>query len=177
EKKPAEEKVTASAGILEHPSYKALEEKLTESEKKVHENWEKVTRVMADLENARRRAQKAVEDAHKYGQEKLLKELLPVVDSLEQALQASGAEATVKAIRDGVELTLKMLLSVLEKFSVKPLNPIGEAFNPHFHEAMMMQEHADAAPGTILTVMQKGYLIQDRVMRPALVIVSKEKTS
>lgn len=160
---------------LSHPDYEQLQQQLTAAEAKAHENWEKAVRATAELENVRRRASKDVENAHKFGVVKLMEDLLPVVDSLEQALQTNidTEETGLNSMKEGIELTLKLFVGVLEKFNVKQINPVGEAFNPNLHEAMSMQEAPDALPGTVLVVFQKGYLLNERVIRPARVIVAK----
>jgi len=157
---------------LEHPSYEALEEKLTEAEQKVHEHWEKVVRVTAEMDNVRRRAERDVTNAHRYGSEKLINHLLPVVDSLEQAELLADKHGDA-AMHEGLQLTMKLLLDMLGKAKVEQLNPVGEIFNPELHEAMTMQASADAEPNTVLTVFQKGYKLNDRVIRAARVIVAK----
>lgn len=157
---------------LDHASYKELEDQLTAAEKRAHENWDKASRAMAELENFRRRSETELENAHKYGVNKLLGELLPVIDSLEQALQL-GVEEKGSAMLEGVELTFKLMLDVLKKFGVVQIDPTGESFDPQTHEAMSMQESADVPPNTVLTVFQKGYRVHERVIRPARVIVSK----
>ena len=157
---------------LSHASYAELEDKLTLAEQQAHENWEKSVRSMAEVDNMRRRAERDVANAHRYGLEKFSASLLPVVDSLEQALQLSHTEADAN-MREGLELTMKLLVDVLDKHDVKQLNPIGDVFDPQQHEAMSMQESPDAAPNTILMVFQKGYKLNDRVIRPARVIVAK----
>lgn len=150
-----------------------LEEALTLSEKKAHENWEKAVRALAELENVRRRAERDVEHAHRYGLEKILKALIPVVDSLEQALEA-GSQEVHGSMYEGLVLTLNMFIQVLEKHEVKRLDPVGQPFNPQEHEAMSMSPSTDVPPNTVLVVFQKGYKLHDRVVRPARVIVSKE---
>lgn len=159
---------------LDHPSYAALEEKLTLAEQQAHENWEKSVRAMAELDNIRRRAERDVANAHRYSLEKFGAALLPVVDSLEKALQLADKDASM---REGLQLTMKVLIDTLEKFDIHQLDPIGETFDPQQHEAMSMQESAEMAPNSVLMVFQKGYKLNDRVIRPARVIVSKEKTS
>ncbi len=136
---------------------------------------EEVLRARADLENARRRHERELEGARRYALESFLQELLPVIDSLELGLAAVSEteNADVEKFREGTELTLKMLLGLLEKYGVTPVYPVGEKFNPELHQAMSMQETADAEPGTVLTVVQKGYKLHDRVVRPAMVIVAK----
>lgn len=136
---------------------------------------EEVLRARADLENARRRHERELEGARRYALESFLQELLPVIDSLELGLAAVSEtdNPDVEKFREGTELTLKMLLGLLEKYGVTPIYPVGEKFNPELHQAMSMQETADAEPGTVLTVVQKGYTLHDRVVRPAMVIVAK----
>lgn len=162
------------AGILDHPSYRALEEKLTKAEQDAHEHWNSATRAMAEVENMRRRTTRDVENAHKYATEKFITELLPIIDSLEQALEAAGeGDDQLKAMREGIELTHKMFLSALEKFSVSTIDPVGETFDPNLHEAMSMQDAEGAESNTVLVVFQKGYQLHDRVIRPARVVVAK----
>ena len=148
---------------------------LQDARNKADEHWNQLLRAKADLDNLRRRAERDVEQAHRYGLERLVQELLPIKDSLELGLSASqGAEGeAVKGLREGTELTRKMLQNALEKFGVKELNPQGERFNPELHQAMSVQERADAEPNSVLLVCQKGYLLHDRLIRPAMVIVSK----
>lgn len=158
---------------LEHLSYEELSEKLTLAEQQAHENWEKSVRALAELDNVRRRAEREVDNAHRYGAEKLISSLLPVMDSLEQALQMAAKEEDA-AMREGLELTMKLFLDALQKFDVQQLDPMGLPFNPQEHEAMTMQEAPDVAPNTVVAVFQKGYKLSDRVIRPARVIVSKK---
>ncbi len=161
-----------SDAALEHPSYVALEEKLTLAEQKAHENWEKSVRAMAELDNVRRRMEREVSNAHKYGAEKLISSLLPIIDSLEQALQLAEANGDT-GMSEGLQLTMKLFVDALEKFDVTQLDPMGEVFNPQEHEAMAMQAVPDAAPNTIIAVFQKGYKLSDRVIRAARVVVAK----
>ena len=161
-----------TSNTLEHPSYDDLEQKLTIAEQKAHENWEKSVRAMAELDNVRRRAEREVANAHRYGLEKMINSLLPVADSLEQALQLADKHEDV-AMHEGLELTIKLFLGVLEKYEVQQLDPLGDAFNPQEHEAMSIQESADAAPNSVVAVFQKGYKLNDRVIRPARVVVAK----
>ncbi|STX28103.1 heat shock protein GrpE [Legionella beliardensis] len=158
---------------LGHASYTALEEQLTLAEQKAHENWEKAVRAVAELDNYRRRAERDVANAHRYGLEKFITSLLPVLDSLEQALQIAEKEQQTGML-EGLQLTLKLFLDVLNKYEVTPIDPQGEAFNPQEHEAMSIQEVPGAAPNSVLTVFQKGYKLSDRVIRPARVIVAKK---
>lgn len=158
---------------LEHLSYEEVSEKLTLAEQQAHENWEKSVRALAELDNVRRRAEREIDNAHRYGAEKLISSLLPVMDSLEQALQMAAKEEDA-AMREGLELTMKLFLDALQKFDVQQLDPMGLPFNPQEHEAMTMQEVPDVAPNTVVAVFQKGYKLSDRVIRPARVIVSKK---
>ena len=166
------EKEPSTAG-LEHPSYPDLEEKLTLAEQKSHDNWEKLTRAMAELENVRRRAERDVANAHKFSLERFANQLLPVVDSLEQALQLAD-KVENKAMHEGLELTMKLFVDVLQKNQIEQINPDGEPFDPQQHEAMSMQAAPGVAAHTVLVVFQKGYKLHDRVIRPARVIVAKE---
>lgn len=144
---------------------------------KVQEFQEQVLRSQAEMQNVRRRAENDVEKAHKFAVEKFVKELLPVVDSLEKAVESTeGQESSgdlVASIRQGVELTLEMFLSGLKKFNVERLNPVGEPFDPQYHEAMSMVPAPDAEPNSVVAVMQKGYMLNGRVVRPAMVMVAK----
>ncbi|EBA01814.1 nucleotide exchange factor GrpE [Marinobacter sp. ELB17] len=144
---------------------------------KVQEFQEQVLRSQAEMQNVRRRAENDVEKAHKFAVEKFVKELLPVVDSLEKAVESTeGHDSSgdlVTSIRQGVELTLDMFLSGLKKFNVERLNPVGEPFDPQYHEAMSMVPAPNAEPNSVVAVMQKGYLLNGRVVRPAMVMVAK----
>ena len=168
------EELDLDANALEHPSYLAHEEKLTIAEQKAHENWEKSVRAMAELDNVRRRSEREVANAHRYGIEKLVNSLLPIIDSLEQALQLADKHKD-SSMHEGLELTMKLFLDALGKYEVQQLNPEGEQFDPQQHEAMSMQESNEVPDNTILGVFQKGYMLNDRVIRPARVIVAKGK--
>lgn len=156
---------------LEHLSYQELEDKLTEMEQKAFQYRDQATRAMAEADNVRRRAERDVSQAHLYSLEKFAKELLPVIDSLEQALQLVDEHAD-QAMYDGLSLTMKLFLNVLEKFQVTQIDPLNAPFNPQEHEAMSMQD-SDVPASTVLVVFQKGYKLNDRVIRPARVVVSK----
>lgn len=158
---------------LPHASYPELEEKLTLAEQQSHENWEKSVRLLAELDNVRRRAERDVANAHRYSLEKFAVALLPVIDSMEQALQLAE-KSSDQSMHEGIELTMKLFLDVLKKFEIQQIDPMGEVFDPHQHEAISIQETKDADPNTVLHVVQKGYTLSgDRVIRPARVIVSK----
>lgn len=134
---------------------------------------DKLLRVHADLENLRRRSEREVSAAHRYALEGFAKELVNVRDSLELGAEAARTTVDIEKLREGVELTLRQLSSVFEKFGVKEVNPIKQKFDPTFHQAMSVQEAADLDPNTVIAVFQKGYLLHDRLLRPALVQVSK----
>lgn len=150
-------------------------EKLAEADAVMASHQTEVLRLHADMQNIRRRAEQDVEKAHKYGQEKLVSELLPVIDNLERALQATDdqEDERVSSLRQGVELTLKSFIGCLQKFNVEPIDPIGEPFNPEYHQAMGMMESATAEPDSVTAVMQKGYTLNGRVLRPAMVMVAR----
>jgi molecular chaperone GrpE len=114
-----------------------------------------------------------VENAHKYALERIAADLLPVKDSLELALAAIGDDAALDQLREGTALTLKMLGQTMEKYGIREINPVGQPFNPELHQAMAMQESAEQAPNSVLVVMQKGYTLNERLIRPALVVVAK----
>lgn len=131
-------------------------------------------RALAEIQNVRRRAEQDVDKARKFALEKFAGELLPVVDSLERAIEACQAEDdATRALREGVEMTLKLLLDGMGKFNLEPIDPQGEAFNPEHHQAMSMVEDPSAKPNTVVAVMQKGYLLNGRLVRPAMVMVAK----
>ena len=131
-------------------------------------------RSQADAQNVKRRAEQDVEKARKFGLEQFARELLPVVDNLERALEATaGNDENVKPIAEGVELTLKSFLDALRKFNIEAVEPTGEPFDPNLHQAMSMVENPDVEPNSVIAVMQKGYTLNGRLLRPAMVMVSK----
>ena len=148
---------------------------LEDARTKADENWNQCLRLQAEIDNLHKRGQRDIENAHKYGLEKFANALLPVRDSLEMGIAAAvqGQNVDPAKLIEGSELTLKMLAGVLEKFGITELSPQGEPFNPQFHEAMSIQPREDVAPNTVVMVVQKGYLLNDRLIRPAMVIVSK----
>lgn len=152
----------------------SLEELLKKAEAAARENQDAWLRAKADAENVRKRAQTDIANAHKYALESFAAELLGVRDSLEAALATQNA--TPEALRSGVELTLKQLTAAFEKFSIREINPLGEKFDPHRHQGMSIVE-ADAEPNTVVGVLQKGYLLNDRIIRPALVSIAKSGNS
>lgn len=158
---------------ISHLSYEEAIKQLTATEAKANQHWETVLRTQAEMENIRRRNEQSLTQAHKYALEKIARELLPVVDNLERGLTQMGDEEETSALRTGVELTLKQLQGVLEKFAIKPVEPaVGSSFDPTLQEAMTTRD-SDEPAGTILEVLQKGYQLNDRLLRPALVVVAK----
>lgn len=144
------------------------------AEQKAQEHHDNLLRLAAEMENLRKRTTREVEQARKFAVERFAKEVLLVKDSLEMGKDESLKDTTtVETIREGLELTMKQLDSALEKFSIKLIDAEGVPFNPEFHEAMAMQPSADLEPNTVMAVMQKGYMINDRVLRPARVLVSR----
>ncbi|MDE2286756.1 MAG: nucleotide exchange factor GrpE [Burkholderiales bacterium] len=150
-----------------------LEEQLAMAQAKADEYYDQLLRTKAESENVRRRAQEDVAKAHKFAVESFAEHLLPVADSLEAAL-ADGSSDVAK-VREGVELTLRQLLAAFEKSRVKVIDPVGAKFDPHQHQAISMVPADQQEPNTVVAVLQKGYLIADRVLRPALVTVAQGK--
>ena len=175
EQASATAEATAEVAGTSEDSSEELALLLEDARAKADEHWNQVVRMQAELENTRRRAEADVEKAHKFGLEKFATELLPVVDSLEMGLAAAeGSDHEIaEKLREGTELTLKMFSGVLEKFGVKAVDPLGEPFNPELHQAMTMQPSEEYAPNTVTAVMQKGYVLNERLIRPAMVMVSK----
>ena len=156
----------------------SLEKALAAAEAKVAEQQDSVLRARAEADNARRRADGEVEKARKFALERFAGELLPVIDNLERGLQMADTEnEAIKPMVEGVEMTLKSFVSTIEKFGMTPIDPQGEAFNPELHQAMSMQESADHEPNTVMAVMQKGYELNGRLLRPAMVMVSRAPSS
>ena len=162
-----------AARPAEEPSAN-IEGELAEAQRTAQEHLDRALRAQAELENVRRRVARDIENAHKFALERFVSELLPVKDSLERGLAAATEEgASAARIAEGVELTLRMFEQAMEKFGIRSIDPAGDPFNPEFHQAMTMQESDTAASGTVLTVVQKGYLLNERLVRPAMVIVAK----
>ncbi|MBS3798578.1 nucleotide exchange factor GrpE [Pseudoalteromonas sp. BDTF-M6] len=152
----------------------ALYAELEAAKQTVEEQKDSVIRAAAEVENIRRRAAQDVEKAHKFALEKFANELLPVIDNLERAIEFADKEnENLAPVLEGIEMTAKSFVDAVAKFNVEVINPQGEAFNPELHQAMSMQPSADVAPNTVLAVMQKGYTLNGRLLRPAMVMVSK----
>jgi molecular chaperone GrpE len=151
-----------------------LNAELEAAKNKIDEQKDSVVRAAAEVENIRRRAAQEVEKASKFALEKFANELLPVIDNLERAVEFADKENdAIKPLIEGVDMTAKSFADAVAKFGVAVVNPQGEAFNPEFHQAMSMQPSADVEPNTVIAVMQKGYTLNGRLLRPAMVMVSK----
>ena len=169
----APEEETATEGSAEAGPESEIEALKAQAQ----EFQEQMLRSQAEMQNVRRRAEIDVEKAHKFALEKFVKELLPVADSLEKAVESTegheNAGELVASIREGVEMTLNLFMGSLGKFNVVQLNPVGEPFDPQQHEAMSMVPAPDAEPNSVVAVVQKGYTLNDRLVRPAMVVVAK----
>src|SRR5262245_23350979 len=170
---PDGEPRAANEPIAEPGTTPSPAELLREAELKAAEHHDAWLRAKAEAENIRKRASEDVSKAHKYGIEKFAADLLAVKDSLEAALATENA--TPESLRSGVEVTLRQLQSVLERQSIREIDPAGQKFDPHRHQAISMLP-SEKEPNTVINVLQKGYLLHDRVLRPALVTVAKPKT-
>ncbi len=149
-----------------------LQPQLEQAQAKADENWKLYLGACAEADNIRKRSERDIQNAHKFALREFIGALLPVKDSLESSL-AVGESTDVAQLREGSALTLKMFGGVLEKFGVQEVNPVGDKFNPEVHEAMAMQPADRSEPNTVLYVIQKGYLLNDRLIRPARVIVAQ----
>ncbi len=169
---PKEQEDTAAQ---DRPDYDELWMLYEEVKNKADEHWEQLVRGEAEFKNFQKRVEKRIADTHKFASEKVLNELLPVIDSLEQGLEQSPENITesIKTMREGIDLTLKMLLGVLGKFGVVQINPVDEPYDPHLHEALSMQEVEGVTSGQVIAVIQKGYTLHGRVIRAARVMVAK----
>jgi len=149
----------------------SIEAQLEDAQAKASENWDHFIRAKAEMDNLRRRSTKDIENAHKYGIEKFVTELLPVIDGMGMGLATEDASA--ESLREGMEMTLNMLEKMMEKLGIEEIDPMNEKFDAAKHQAMTMQPNADVEPNTVIAVMQKGYSLNDRLIRPAMVMVSK----
>ncbi len=166
------EEVTAEeVSSPENEQDDSLEAQLEKAQTKATENWEQYLRAVAEMDNLRRRNTKDVENAHKFGMDKFVNELLPVVDGLGMGLAVE--EASAESLREGMVLTMSMIEKMMEKLGIEEINPVNEKFDAEKHQAMSMQPSADVEPNTVIAVMQKGYSLNERLIRPAMVMVSK----
>jgi molecular chaperone GrpE len=152
----------------------SIEQQLDHAQATIKEYWEQILRLKAEIENNRKRSVRDVENAHKYAIRNFSESLLPIVDSMEMAQKAAEAEnASLESIIEGTELTMSMFIQVLEKHGIQELDPIGEQFDPEQHQAISMVEDESVESNTVINVMQKGFMLNERLVRPAMVVVSK----
>ena len=157
-------------------SFKDLEKKLSAAQEEAQNNYDRFLRVSAEFDNYKKRSLREINEFRKYANEALIKELLAVVDNLERAVSSScDKEYQAKDVVEGVDLTLQEILKIFKRFKVEPIKAIGEQFDPGFHQAMAQEEADDQPPNTVIKEFQKGYLIHERLLRPAMVVVSKAK--
>lgn len=183
-----EQKVEQMEGLEDHVEQPDVDSELTQEQARIAEleaqleaataaaadERDRAVRAVAEMENLRRRAAQDVEKAHKFALEKFASELLPVLDNLERAIELADKEnEALKPMIEGVELTLKSMVSSVAKFGLTPIDPAGQPFDPNAHQAMSMVPNAEVAPNTVIAVMQKGYDLNGRVIRPAMVMVAK----
>ena len=162
----------AGESIPEETAPQTPEEKLEKAEAEAKEAYDRFLRASAELENYKKRTQKEMADFRKYANASLLKELLIVVDNLERAIESSNGSNEEGQLSAGLDLTLRELLKVFKTFHVSPIEALGEPFDPCYHQAMMQQETTDQPENIVLNELQKGYMIHDRLLRPAMVVVS-----
>jgi molecular chaperone GrpE len=160
-------------GAGDDDSPQALTARLEQAEQELERYRDQALRAQAEAENTRRRASRDVENAHKYALEKFAADLLPVVDSLEKAVEVAAASQGAESLGEGVELSMKLFLSVLEKHGLQRIDPLGEPFDPRLHEAMTMVPSPHAEPNSVLEVMQRGYVLNGRLVRAAKVVVAR----
>lgn len=155
-------------------SIEVLQQQLEEAQQQAAANLDKAVRTLAEMENLKKRVQKDLEDERKYGLAKFAKELLSVLDSLELGVQAAAGDSPeLVKLREGSELTMKQFEAVFAKFNIETIDPAGQPFNPELHQAMVMQPSSTIAPNHVITVFQKGYVLNGRLLRPAMVVVAK----
>ena len=177
EKKKAGSSVQQDAGeeIVKVDEEQDMAASLEETRNKLKESEDRLLRLAADFENTKKRLERDREISLKYAEENILKELLPGIDNIERAIEQGKEANSIESLLKGVELTRDGLLATLERFGVKPLESVGEPFDPNLHEALAMEETDEMDPNMVLRVFQKGYLYKDRLLRPAKVIVSKPR--
>jgi molecular chaperone GrpE len=172
--------ITDEAGEVTHETETLAEDhvpdlqvKLEEALAKAGDYYDKLLRNQAELDNVRKRSQRELENAHKYAAEKFVNALLPVIDGIEMGKQAAETITDVDQLKEGINMSLTMFQQLLEKFEIESINPEGDNFDPELHQAMSIQESADVPPNSVMAVMQKGYTLAGRLLRPAMVMVSK----
>ena len=177
---PVNVDITDEAGEVVHETEGLTEDhvpdlqvKLEEALAKADDYYDQLLRNKAELDNVRKRSQRELENAHKYAVEKFVNALLPVIDGIEMGKQAAETITDVDQLKEGIDMSLSMFHQLLEKFEIESINPEGDNFDPEFHQAMSIQESADVPPNSVMAVMQKGYTLAGRLLRPAMVMVSK----
>ena len=168
------EDVVPEAAAAEDESGETMEQQLAKARNTIKDYWDQMMRLRAEIDNNRKRAERDVENAHKYALKSFVENLLPVIDSMEMGQTAAAADnATLESIREGAELTIGMFVQVLEKNGLEQVDPLGEKFDPERHQAISMIDVDSAESNTVVEVMQKGFLLNDRLVRPAMVVVAK----
>ena len=168
------EDVVPEAAAAEDESGETMEQQLAKARNTIKDYWDQMMRLRAEIDNNRKRAERDVENAHKYALKSFVENLLPVIDSMEMGQTAANADnATLESIREGSELTIGMFVQVLEKNGLEQVDPLGEKFDPERHQAISMVDVDSAESNTVVEVMQKGFLLNDRLVRPAMVVVAK----
>ena len=169
-----EDVIPEAAEEAESENDETVEQRLEKAQEIIKGYWDQIMRLRAEIDNNRKRADRDVENAHKYALKGFVENLLPVIDSMEMGQAAANADnATLESIREGFELTINLFVQVLEKNGLEQVNPVGEKFDPEKHQAISMVEAGDAESNTVVEVMQKGFLLNDRLVRPAMVVVAR----
>ena len=168
------EDVVPEAAEAKDETGESMEQQLLKAQDTIKDYWDQMMRLRAEIDNNRKRAERDVENAHKYALKSFVENLLPVIDSMEMGQTAAAADnATLESIREGAELTIGMFVQVLEKNGLEQVDPLGEKFDPERHQAISMIDVDSAESNTVVEVMQKGFLLNDRLVRPAMVVVAK----
>jgi len=168
------EDVVPEAAETEDETGETMEQQLAKAQVTIKDYWDQMMRLRAEVENNLKRAERDIENAHKYALKSFVENLLPVIDSMEMGQVAAGADnATLESIREGSSLTMSMFVQVLEKNGLEQIDPLGEKFDPERHQAISMTAAENAESNTVIEVMQKGFLLNDRLVRPAMVVVAK----
>lgn len=174
---PASETAAGGAAAASEPADAgedaSLENALAAAEQDLAKHREAMLRMQAEMENLRKRLQREVEKSRKFALERIMKDLLQVRDSMDRGLEVAGESATVESLREGQQLTLKMLAKVMQDHGLEVIDPLGQAFDPELHQAMTVMPSAEAAENTVLEVLQKGFRLHERLLRPAMVVVSR----
>jgi molecular chaperone GrpE len=173
---PAKERASKESKEIPVEGEKSIEERIKISEAKVEEHYDRLLRMTAEFDNYKKRMEREMNEFRKYANESIVKDVLPTIDNLQRALSTSSEknENTSESIREGVNMTLKGLLDTLEKHGVVPIESLGKPFDPNFHHAVMQEESERRPDDSVSQELQKGYMINDRLLRPALVVVSKK---